>query len=209
MSPTDFAELDQIGSVIYKRLRQNVRAERAVLLGSNQDFKDDRNIWAGFLKAAATDGEKIIYYAPKGMGPALRNPAWETVEYDEAEALSGDLLSKVRSLLKARRLIVLHAPTKQVSHLVSASLAHQLDKLVQHPVLSISTLRFALSPEEHDSLQTECLDAQRENEGTNRLSCASQKVSRKYQRKNLDAKKLWAIIERHGLKEYLVFIHNP
>lgn len=205
MSPTEFSELEQIGAVVYKRLRQNVRAERLVLLGSNQDLQNDFLIWSGFLKTAAADGEKIYYLSPKGMPPVPAHPAWESADYDPA----GDLPARVKEKLASKRLVVVHAPTREVSHFVKTSLSRQLDPVAHHPVLSISSLRFALSREEQDSLQTQCLDASTENEGENRLSCASQKVSRKYQRKNLDAAKIWAVIERHGLKEYLVFVHAP
>ena len=209
MSPTEFSDLEQIGAVIYKRLRQNVRAEHVVLLGSSPNVQDDFRIWSGFLKAATADGEKIVYFSPRGFPPVPANPAWESLQYEGTAIKADELLNQIKERLAAKRLIVVHAPVQDVSHFVKTSLSRQVDRIAQHPVLSISSLRFALSREEQDSLQSHCLDTQSENEGENRLSCASQKVSRKYQRKNLDASKIWAVIERHGLKEYLVFVHVP
>lgn len=206
MNPTEFANLEQIGAVVYKRLRHDIRAERIVLLGSAQDISDDFKIWEGFLKAAAADKEKVVFF-PRGHIPTVtENAGWETVPFSETPE-KGNQLAQIEARVKAGQLIVVHGQTNEVSHLINGSLSRQIDRAVQHPVLSISSLRLALKQEDRDSLATKCLDAT--EDGENKLSCAGQKVARKYLRKNLDPTKIWAVMERHGLKEYLIFVNQP
>jgi hypothetical protein len=209
MNPTDFARLDQIGAVTYRALREPVRAERLVLLGSSQKLKDDHEVWTGFVKALVADHEKIIFFNREGWPPIPSNPAWITESFNEDSVRSGEFLKEVRKRLKAGQIILVHDDTLEVTHLVKHSLSRELEKVVQHPVLSISTLPFAVGSQEQDSLQTQCLETGADGQNERRLACAAQKVSRKFHRKKLDPAKIWAVIERHGLKEYLVFIHEP
>lgn len=207
LNPTEFADLEQIGAVIYKRLRHDIRSERIVLLGSSQDIVEDYKIWSGFLKAAAADKEKIVFFQHAGVPTVTEAQAWENVPFDEAAIQSGEIFNKVKERAKAGQLILIHGRTGEVSHLVSGSLSRQVDRTVQHPVLAISSLRLALTDEERDNLSTQCLDTSGSPEY--RLACAGQKVARKYLRKNLDRSKIWAVAERHGLKEYLIFVNVP
>lgn len=210
LNPTDFAQLDQIGAVTYRALREPVRAERIMLIGSSQELKDDHEVWIGFIKAAVSDHEKIVFYSRAGLPSAPSNPAWESKTFDESSVQSGEFLNDVRKQLKAGQIILVHDDTLEVTHLVRHSLSRELERMVQHPVLSISTLPFALGSQEADSLQTQCLETGDDgHQNERRLACAAQKVSRKFQRKHLDPSKIWAVIERHGLKEYLIFIHEP
>ncbi|MBX3020754.1 MAG: hypothetical protein KF799_03695 [Bdellovibrionales bacterium] len=207
MNPTQFTDLEQIGVVIYKRLRHDIRAERLVVLGTTSDMPQDSKLWTGFFKAAAADKEKIVFFPRKDIAQVPEIENLEIIPFDEASVQNGQFFKLIQERMKAGQLIIVHGLTNEVSHLINGSLSRQLDRVVQHPVLSISSLRFALKQEDRDSLQTLCLDTN--PTGENKLACAGQKVARKYLRKNLDAAKIWAVMERHGLKEYLVFVNTP
>lgn len=207
MNPTEFANLEQIGVVIYKRLRPDIRSERLVILGSTQDIPQDEQLWSGFLKAALADKEKMVLFMREGVPAMTQAPELESISFSDADIQSGEFLNKVKERIKSGQLIVVHGFTREVSHLVDGSLSRQLEKVAKHPVLSLSSMRFALKQEDRDSLQTQCLAT--ESTGETRLACAGQKVARKYVRKNLDPSKIWGVMERHGLKEYLVFVNTP
>lgn len=199
LNPTEFDDFEQIGSVIYKRLRHDIRAERLVVLGSTGEVPDDQRVWLGFLKAATADKEKTVLLA-HDTTPFEHSGPWETA------LLADDALDQIKARVKAGQLIVIHAPTREASHLVDGSLPRKLDRVLRRPVLSLATLRFALRGEDRDSLQTQCLDVT--DSGEFRLACAAQRVARKYARRGLDPSKIWAVMERHGLKEYLVFLNQ-
>ena len=192
MNPTHFENPGQIGVVIYKRLRQNVRADQLVVLGSsNGEQEEDAKIWDGFNKEAAAEGAIV-----------------ETIKMNDVGSDKDALFKRVDDGLKARKLVVVRGLTQEVSHLTENSLSRQLDRQRKHPVLAISILRLAINKADADDLQTQCLDTETES-GQRKLDCAAQKVARKYLKRKLEADKLWAVMERHGLKEYLVFIHRP
>lgn len=191
MNPTQFEGPEQIGVVVYKRLRQNVRADMLVLLGASNGAQDeDAKVWDGFEKAAAADGENVF--------------PMKTSDYPDKESL----FKTADEALKARKLVIIRGLTPEVSHFAENSLSRQLDSQRKHPVLSISIQRLAINKADADDLQTQCLDTESES-GHRKLDCAAQKVARKYLKRKLEADKLWAVVERHGLKEYLVFIHRP
>lgn len=191
MNPTAFEAPEQIGIVIYKRLRQNIRAERLLILGTTPGVEDDIEVWNGLVKAAIADGETVDFIALNETGT-------------DREAV----YKRIHESIKSRKLVVLRGVTTETSHFMKDSWSKELDRAMKHPVLAISTLRLAVKPEEYDDLQKECLDPQ-EEDGQRRLDCAAQKVARKFLKRKLAPDKIWAVMERHGLKEYLVFIHRP
>ena len=209
MNPTDFDNLEQVGAVIYKRLRQNVRTERVVLLGTRSDVPEEPTLWRGFLKAAAADREKIVFFARDGRDVAPTTDQWETVNVDQSLIDSGEFPKRVLARIKAGHLVVVHGESREVTHLVKGSLGREIEALVQHPVLSLSTAPLAIDEKSRDELRPHCLDTGEDPDGQRRLGCAAQKVARKFSRKALRPDRIWAVIERHGLKEYLVFLHLP
>lgn len=206
MNPTEFADLEQIGVVTYKRLRTEIRAERLVLLGTAEEA--EYSVWNGFLRAAVADKEEVVYFVRGGL-PELAPGGWEVVTYDDGALSSGKLFADIKARSRAGQLIIMHGTAREMSHLVKDSLVERFEKTFQHPIMSISSLRLALRPEERDNLQAQCLDAGNESAEDTRLVCSAQRVARLFMRKSLDPSKIWAVIERHGLKEYLVFIHAP
>jgi hypothetical protein len=206
MNPTEFDQLEQVGVVTYNRLRTEIRSERLVLLGTSD--VSDAHVWNGFLRAAVADHEHLVYFVRAGI-PVDASPDWEIESFDDAAVQSGELFVRLKARLQAGRLIVVHGYSREVSHLVKDSLVARFERVVQHPVMSISSLHLAVRPEERDDLQTQCLNAGEDAAGDGRLVCAAQRVGRLFMRKSMDPAKIWAVIERHGLKEYLVFIHQP
>jgi hypothetical protein len=191
MNPTQFENPEQIGVVVYKRLRQNVRADRVIVLGASPGMEEDNLIWLGFEKAASADRETVMVMPLK--------------EVTDREAF----FAKIQEAVKARKLVLLTGLTTEVSHLVPNSFTKELEEHRKHPILSISIQRLAVTTPEYDDVQTQCLDATKEETGYQRLECAAQRVARKYLKRKLEPNLLWGVMERHGLKEYLLFVHRP
>lgn len=209
MNPTEFQELRQIGTVIYKRLNQNIRAERIVLLGSSEDVKNYEQVWTGLIESAVADKEKLTFFVREGLQPLPAIGGAEVVTFTEEQAKGEELYKEIGKRLQRKQLVVVHAWTPEITHLVKDSISQRMDPIIRHPVLSISSLRFAIQDAEVDTLKPQCLTGGDSQEATQRLSCAAFKVARKFLKKNLNASHIWAVAERHGLKEYLVFIHQP
>lgn len=208
MNPTSFQTLDEVGVVIYKRLRQNIRSERIVLFGSNEEVKGSVRVWTGLIQAALADREKLVVFYPRGTS-AVAQSGLDTVPFDEDMIQSGAFVQKVKDRLQAGHLVVVEGLTRDVSHFVDRSLSRRLDHEVRHPVLAISTLRFAVNDTGGDDLDQRCLDTNADHDSLRRLDCAARRVSRKFAKKKLASDKIWAVMERHGLKEYLLFVYEP
>ncbi|MGZ3723411.1 MAG: hypothetical protein ACXVA9_10800 [Bdellovibrionales bacterium] len=207
LNATEFSEAQQIGAVIYKRLRQEIRGERVLLLGSTPEMQEYEQVWTGLLKTAVADQVKIsVLFQHEGLKiPALEG-AWETIPYSDQMIQSGELLAMVKTHLQSGKLVVIHGASTEVSHLMKASLSRILDGELGRPVLALSTLSLSLKPEEQSSLQAQCMSS--ENDSQMRIECAEARVSKILTKKKPAEGKLWAVMERHGLKEYLIFIHR-
>lgn len=210
LNPTEFEDPQQIGAVVYKRLRQNIRPERLIVLGSSPDLQNYAAVWTGFLKTAVADQVKIdVFYQRENLNSPEAVSGWATIPFNEDMIRSGEFFKQVEDRQKAGHLVVIHAPTSEATHLMKESLSRELDRVVRHPVLALSTLNLTLKPEDLEALQAQCLDPEAEREGRARLDCAEARVSKRMIKKRLAEGKIWAVMERHGLQEYLIFVHNP
>jgi hypothetical protein len=207
LNPTEFENLKQVGVVLYKRLHQNIRTERIVMLGSSEDVKNYEQIWLGLAESALADKEKLVVFVREGL-KASDIPGVEVVTFTMNEVNSGTLFKNVASRVARKQLVVVHARTPEITHLIKNSMSQKLDSVVGHPVLALSSLRFAIGEADVNSLQPQCLDPTDADDGI-KLHCAAYKVARKFLKKRLEPTKIWAVAERHGLKEFLVFIHQP
>src|SRR5262245_15619123 len=88
LNPTEFQELKQIGVVLYKRLHQNIRAERIVMLGSSEDIKGYEQIWQGLAESVLADKEKLVFFVREGMKPPSV-PEAEVVTFTLDQVKSG------------------------------------------------------------------------------------------------------------------------
>lgn len=209
LNPTEFQQLKQIGVVLYKRLHQNIRTERLVILGSGEDVKDYDQIWSGLSESALADKEKLVFFVREGMKPPAPQGGAEVIGFTETHLNGGQLFQEIAQRLQRKQLVIVHAWTHEVSHLMQNSISEKMEPMVHHPVLSLSTLRFAVDEADIGALQPQCLDATPGAGDQKKLKCAAYKVARKFLKKRLDTGRIWAVAERHGLKEFLVFIHQP
>lgn len=209
LNPTEFQDLKQIGVVLYKRLHQNIRAERLVVLGSSDEIKDYEQVWQGLAESVLADKEKLVIFIREGMKNPPAIAGVDVATYTMEQVQSGEFFKEVTGRIARKQLVAVLAWTPEATHLVKESLSQKLDPAVRHPVLALSTLRFAIDEADVSSLQPQCLDASPGADELKKLKCAAYKVARKFLKKRLDAGRIWAVAERHGLKEFLVFIHQP
>jgi hypothetical protein len=209
LNPTEFSNPEQIGAVIYRGLRQNIRQERLVVLGSMPELSVSAEIWNGFLKTAAADKVNIdvFYQWPNVAVPETANKMG-LISLTEADIQSGDFANQVRQKLNRGHVVIVHTLTSEASHLVKDSLARRLERMPTGPLLSLSIAPFAVTDAGVEALAEHCNLAKEQDDGDQRLECATYRVSKKFVKKKLEPFKLWAAMERHGLKEYLLFVHQ-
>jgi hypothetical protein len=208
LNATEFSEAPQIGAVIYKRLRQEIRYESVMLLGSTPNLQEYEQVWTGLLKTALADEVKIsVLFQHEGMKIPQMQGAWETVPFNDQMVQSGELLNLVKARIEPGKLVVIHGATSEISHLVKDSLSRELDKGLERPVLALSTLSLSSKPEEQEALLAQCLSAA-EDDNHMRMECAEVRVGKALMKKKISGGGIWAVMERQGLKEYLIFVHR-
>lgn len=208
MSLTQFTSSEDLGATVYKRLRQFVRQERVLVLGSSPELNEGLEVWSGFMKSALADKMKVDVFFQRRNLPAIPKVGeWELVEFDPSDVLSGKTIEEIKARLQRGHLVLVHTSTIEGTHFVKDSLTRKLDQHLRQPVLSISTFPLVLTPQGESDLQALCLNA-RDEEGVFKLSCAADRAAKKALRRKPDPSKMWALLERHGLKEYLLFIHR-
>lgn len=209
LNPTSFENLEQVGAVIYRRLRQEILNERLILLGSSAEITGFEELWNGFLKTAVADKIKIdVFFQRENVSQPLSPAPWETILFNDSMLQSGVFFSQVKARLKAGHLVVIHGLNFEVTHLVKTSISRELDAVTQHPVLAISTWGLTLKPDEQEKLRAQCLMSIEEHVGDMTLGCVRARVAKTLLKKKRGTLPIWAVMQRHGLKEYLLFIHR-
>ena len=204
MNATEFEQAPQIGAVIYRRLGDEIRSEHVLVLGSDMTLADSGEVWTGLLKTARADHVEVpVIFQREGLN-SIDSGGVPIIPYNEQMVISGELVSLIKAKIQPGQLVIVHATTDEASHLHAESLSRSLDKELERPVLAFSTVNASLSAEEQERLITQCYDSHKEAAG--RIDCSQVRESKLLSKKK--SGKIWAVMERHGLKEYLVFIHH-
>jgi hypothetical protein len=210
LNPTVFETPEQVGIVTYRALRASLRQERVLVLGSSLVIAKYPEIWDGFVKAATEDHVKIdVVFAREGLvSPVTLAP--EIVKKVKPEELGTEaFLNQVKSTYARGELALIYLMNDEATHLIAGTVTRKLSELPNLPVISISMLPMALREQEMEALVPHCLDPRSEDKPEEKLGCAAARISRRYLRKKLPTDKWVAAIERHGLKEYLLFVSAP
>src|SRR4051812_31508713 len=98
LNVTEFANAQEIGAVIYRRLRQEIRTEHILLLGSTPKLPGYADIRAGLLKTASADSLKISVVLQR---EGLKTPVgpWTVTNFTEAMVQSGELVNTVKAAI--------------------------------------------------------------------------------------------------------------
>ncbi|MGE0761940.1 MAG: hypothetical protein AB7N80_01550 [Bdellovibrionales bacterium] len=209
VNPTLFEMPEQIGAVVYRRLRPALRQEKMVVLGSAPWLKNYELIWNGFIGAARADNWKIdLLYEDPTLRPikefsGLERKALNWPNPDIA------LANELKQHLQFRHLIIIHTTFNHAAHRGENSLTKELEATMHRPWTAISMLGFGVDENEITNLQPKCEDEIAPATRNDYVACAATRISRRFLRKHLAADKIWAAMDRHGLKDYFLYVHEP
>lgn len=208
LNPTVFDNPEQVGVVTYHALRPTLRQERVLVIGSSEAIKEYDQIWSGFVKAAQADGVKVdIVFQRDGLTlpTAVQGIKTEAIH----DLASPELLDHIKGTYQRGELALIHVKNVEATHLIADTITRRLQQLPNLPVVSISMLPLAVNEEAFEQLQPHCVDPRSDVQGENRFWCSAARISLHYLRKRLPPEKWVAAIERHGLKEFLLFVSVP
>lgn len=209
INPSQFEISEQIGAVVYRRLRPALRQEKMVVLGSAPWVRDYEHVWNGFIAAAREDKWKIdLLYEDPSLRPIKEFDGLNRKNLTWPEP-TPELAAELKQHLQFGHLIIIHTTFNHSAHRTESSLSKELEVALKRPWTSISMLGLAVNEEELNALQPKCEDPISPATRNDYVACAAAKVSRNSFRKRLATDKLWAAMDRHGLKDYFLYVHEP
>jgi hypothetical protein len=202
MNPTRFKQPEQIGAVVYRRLRQDVRKAPLVILGSSPWVDDYDKIWSGLLLTAYSDKKfPKLLYQDIDLKPleAIKDMEVKTLDWNE----------EIPGNTKPMEIHVVHTVYSESWKNFSESYVRRTHFAPGAEPLTITLLPFAVNDEELAKMEPVCPLDQVSHTDMEQLGCMIKRVSRQFARKKLKPEGLWAILEQHGAREYLLFVHEP
>lgn len=207
MKPTSFSSLEEMGVVTYRRLRQQIRSEKVLVLGVELSDPEGQNLWVGLMKAAVADKVTIQdVFVDSRIESSIFFQGFKTTSFvaDAPQDLKD-------TLIKGRRrngLVIVLASNQDSSHLRKDSLTKILEKSPLGPIMSLSQMPLILNKEILEEKSESCADLDM-SDFLSRSECVVYRFSKQHLRRKLSPEKLYGGVERYGLKEYLIFIHRP
>lgn len=197
LNPTQFEKLEQIGAVVYRRLRQDLRKNRVLGLGDSPWVLEPEKIWNGFLSVARADG--VTVHELRESDHVRPIVSLSGVKVRRGQELAADSISKQAD----------GSANWFVGHGLYSEL-FPFEKIPQS--LQFWITRFAVDQDSLAGLQPPCPVEIFQSPKLNSdqiLGCAALRTSKNYLRKKLDPQKIWAAAEKHGHSLYLIFVYEP
>ena len=209
INPSRFELREQIGAVVYRRLRPALRQEKMVVLGSAPWIRDYEHIWNGFIGAAREDNWKIdLLYEDPSLRPikAFSGLERKNLSWPEPEPA---LAAELKQHLQFGHLVIIHTTFNHSAHRTESSLSKELETSLKRPWTAISMLGFAVNADELLQIQPKCEAEMAPVTRNDYVACAATRISRANFRKRLATDQLWGAMDRHGLKDYFLYVHEP
>lgn len=207
INPSLFAKPEEIGAVVYRRLRQVIKENHIIVLGNFPLIHNYDQIWQGFIRTAVADGVKIKTILQQPELKAMEHIGDIPVKLVRATEDTGTIRDELLAAADGETIIIYTVPNFS-SHLLASSPLVKLRSELKRPILSLTTLAFVLKKEKLADLQPPCPDGAVALTDLSPLGCASANISRKFFRKKYEEKDLMAAMEMHGALDYLLFVHD-
>ncbi len=190
--------LEEAGVLVYRRLRQDIRAQKIIIAGSLPGQMSYEKFWQGFVLGAQNDGANISkVLAVSGMVPFRES---RVMRYEEVSLDSIISRALKRDSKKANGRQLFYLPTTVMSHLNHKGLSESLDQ-AQVSRVSIALHTF---PATSEQISVSC-PAKSEESFLKKMDCLGAKVTHDNYRKKVDPTKKYITLYRYGRFDYIAF----
>jgi hypothetical protein len=184
LNPSNFNRPEEIGAMAFRRFWQEFHEEKLFIIGSSPHLKDYDKIWHGLIAVAKVNGvtfDKV--FAQEGLRPI------------SAESLPLDWEQIQLALVSSKKILV---------HLVATD--EMWDQTVSRTtggfILFQSVL--PLEADEKNLMSASCMSDDKKFQ----LGCKSLKALGFGKKKKFDPAQITAVIEKYGLREHVLFVHE-
>lgn len=183
LKASQFAEPEEIGAVLFRRLWNEVHQAPVVIFGSSRDVLHYDRVWRAFLAVAKQYNVEFFHvYKGENLAPLV----------DGEENLN---LAKIKNELSLQKPVIIHVE--------SSSAAWELVKDIHPQALVLFMTNLPLDQDEDKIIQREC-----ENIKVFNIRCLSANVLTSRQRKKLDSRMTIAAVEKLFDRLHLIYVHE-
>lgn len=202
--PSGFSRPQEVGAVVKRRLFIELNRSKITVIGIEAYERSHWEAVQGFLevmKAEKTPDQPeplvIIDEAVKVDPQFIDAPIMSfKLNFD-------DLVSKLKS---AQQPVLLITSTLYSSHLMHNGFVQLLEEQMQTPVMSLTWLQMARTPEGEAHLKISCVGAREEGATYGQLGCLARTQSRRIQNsKKPITDSVVSMMEQTGLNDYIIY----
>jgi hypothetical protein len=185
LNPTNFTRPEEIGAVTFRRFWQELNAEKLVIVASSPFLHDYDRVWQGFIAVAKENHVEFdSIFEQEGLRKlsSTSQPLnWEKVQFAE---------------INAKHVLVHVIATDDMWNEVAARTTGGF--VIFQSVLPVTA-------NEVEMMTASC---HAEDKKKFQLACKAMQTLTEGKRKKFDHSKISAVIEKHGLREHILFIHE-
>ncbi|MCM2282286.1 MAG: hypothetical protein NDI61_10625 [Bdellovibrionaceae bacterium] len=209
IKPSFFDHPQEIGAVTYRRLYDPLGRQNLVAVGVSPDIPEHRAVVEGFLLTAAAEKRPIeVVFQEEQLPPIAVPPGTQVVTFrfnDREDVIA----ERIREFTSAGKRVLLYSANILTSHLVKGNTIHRFEQAWGQPVYSISMVGISVRRDHQVKLDPPCVGSERDGQGTASLGCAAMAKGRTLFRKKLDNSRLIALMDQHGVADFVLFVSIP
>lgn len=215
--PRPIAEIDpsvvqspeRIGQVVHQYALPKIKTEKVVVVGVDPSVPDYAAIWDGFVAEARAKNEAYTTALIQTGLNAKGFSGLKTEEMDFSRQFD-QLVERIKQSPQNERLFIFGMDLISAHRLGADAYIQRLENALQTKLYSFTLLPYAVSKAGLDRFDFGCdSEGRKEFFGPHYLDCASLAVSKKFFKKKKKDDERVMVLERHGVTDYLVFVHTP
>ncbi|MCB0350497.1 MAG: hypothetical protein KDD38_04900 [Bdellovibrionales bacterium] len=186
LNPTNFSSPSEIGAVTFRRFWQEVNTEKLVVVASSPYLRDYDSVWNGFLSVAKANHVEFDFVFQQDGLRGLHVAGAQPLNWEEVQL----------SLIGGKRVLVHVVATDQMWR-----------EVLEHTTGGFIIFQSVLpvTESEKNILISSCRAGDKLNF---QISCQALKSLSQGKRKKFDPKKIVGVIEKHGRREHILYIHE-
>lgn len=213
ISWSHFANPEEFGTNIYKRLRLEIQSHNLLFLGIMPGRPNHYLVWKGFLDSLEPEYKFEHLIIDSSLEHKQLLPFTEEINLIENQQA---VVASIKDIINTKKKVVIILPTTYISYLVRDNFYSLLNRSLYQVEngsrfdvdwLTFSLSSFPLSRDEEKFLEIPCDTEIKDADGSGALGCMILMKSRTLYRKKRIEGKIPGVLDQIGTKEYLGLIN--
>jgi hypothetical protein len=181
MTPSFFDQPAEIGAIVFRRFYAEIGERKVVVLGTPIEPAFHRDIVAGFLASAKSDGVPFdVLIAEEQMPDIVKPDGLVEKRVPTNSPTQSELIDALHEAQAKGQRVLVYMPSVFSTHVLKGNPVARLEKSVGMKFLSITTGPLALANDQEYLVDPSCVGIERDNMGVSDLGCAILKAGRSF-----------------------------